>query len=126
MRNVRKSAAVAVCAALSIVFVAPIAQAGELGTAHYPCGATRPPNLDGSALGKADDVADGAAVNRGSSSYCGTLGYLREGDKLDYYCYTRGNDGFFYTYLSAYERGFAGWVDDRALSSIGSSVHCPI
>ena len=46
---------------------------------------------------------------------------MQLGDKLDYYCFTVGNDGETWTYLSVYERGFAGWVLDVYLPGLAEA-----
>jgi hypothetical protein len=86
---------------------------------HYSCGQARPPQLDGSAIRSAIAPAN---VYRGSSVGCGANGSMQVGDKLDYYCFTVGNDGETWTYLSVYERGFAGWALDVYLPA--AAVWC--
>ncbi|MCO5987992.1 hypothetical protein NE235_17975 [Actinoallomurus spadix] len=126
MGNVRKTAAVVMGVAASLAFAVPVAQAAPgsaLRPMHYSCGQTRPPNLDGSAF----VTATGAAVMlRGSSAGCGLTGVILGGDRLDYYCWTLGNDGYTYTFVSAFEKGAAGWALDSEIPNNGSSVHCPI
>jgi len=130
MRSIRIAVAVVASVGASLAFVIPGAQAalaGSLGVQHYPCSSTRPPNLDGTAFREADYIAAGLTVSTGSNyQSCGRRGDLAKGDKLDYYCWTLGNDGYTYTYLSAYERGLVGWVQDRHLPGTGSLVHCPV
>ncbi|WP_077005289.1 hypothetical protein [Saccharothrix sp. ALI-22-I] len=122
MRNISKAVSVAVGVTSALAFVAPMAQAGEMGTMHYSCGHARPPQLDDSPFVSAISAA---GVRRGSSEGCGLNGTMARGDKLDYYCYTRGIDGETWTFLSVYERGFAGWVRDTLLPNNGSSDRCP-
>ncbi len=121
--SVRKSASIVGALAASFALFVPAAQADEIGPMHYSCGQARPPQLDGSAFVSATTTT---GVYRGSSFGCGANGTMVPGDKLDYYCYTLGNDGNTWTYLSVYERGFAGWALDDFLPNNGSSVHCPI
>jgi hypothetical protein len=123
VRNIRNAAAVAMVTAATFAVVTPAAQATEISPMHYSCGQARPPQLDGSAIRSAIAPAN---VYRGSSVGCGVNGSMQLGDKLDYYCFTVGNDGETWTYLSVYERGFAGWVLDVYLPGSGSLVHCPI
>lgn len=129
LRNLRKAVTVAVAVAASFAFFVPVATADEIGTMHYSCGQPRPPQLDGSAFRSAITSTD---VRRGSSSGCGSYGLMLVGDQLDYYCYTLGNDGNTWTYLSVFEEGFAGWAMDNYLpvnpdgETRGSVVHCPI
>ena len=118
-----KIAAVASALTAALAFFTPTAQAGELGTDHYSCGQPRPPQLDGSALVQANNTT---GVYRGSSFGCGANGTMVPGDWLDYYCTTIGNDGRGWTYVSVYERGFAGWAYEGYLPHGGSSVPCPI
>jgi hypothetical protein len=127
MGNIRKTAAVAAVVTASLAFLAPGAQAAPaqrgLVNLHYSCGQTRPPNRDGSAIVTA---TGSALLLRGSSFDCGQSGVIIGGYKLDYYCWTLGNDGNTYTYVSAYEHGYAGWAWDTQIPNNGSSVHCPI
>lgn len=123
MRSIRKTVTVVLGVAASLAFVVPTAQAGEVETLHYTCGQTRPPNLDGSAIVTA---GNSAGVRRGSSEGCGLNGTIMSGDRLDYYCYTLGNDGRTWTFLSDLSRGIAGWSVDSSLPNNGSSRHCPI
>lgn len=117
MRIIKRTVAVVVGVAAPLVFAVPAAQA------HYSCGQTRPPNLDGSAFVTA---TGSAGMWRGSSSSCGLNGVILGGDRLDYYCWTLGNDGSTYTFVSAFEKGAAGWALDTEVPNNGSSVHCPI
>jgi hypothetical protein len=114
---------IAAAVVAAFAFAVPAAQADEIGAMHYSCGQARPPQLDGSALVSASTTT---GVYRGSSFGCGANGTMVEGDGLDYYCYTNGNDGDTWTYVSVYQRGFAGWANDDFLPNHGSLVHCPI
>lgn len=123
IRNIRKAVAIAAAVLASFAFAVPTAQADEMGAMHYSCGQPRPPQLDGSPF-VALKTTTGAY--RGSSFGCGSNGVINEGDKLDYYCFTVGNDGHTWTYASAFVRGIAGWVYDEFLPDGGSLHHCPI
>lgn len=122
-RNVRKAVAIAAVVLASFAFVAPTAQADEMGSMHYSCGQPRPPQLDPSPIVAATATT---GAYRGSSFGCGSNGAIFEGDKLDYYCFTTGNDGHTWTYVSAFVRGIAGWAYDEYLPNAGSLYHCPI
>lgn len=125
MGKFRKNLAVGVGVMASLALVTPPAQAAQPGAVplHYSCGQTRPPNLDGSPVVTA---TGSAALLRGSSGSCGFSGAVIGGDKLDYYCWTLGNDGNTYTYVSNYLRGEAGWAWDTQIPNNGSDKHCPI
>ena len=123
IRKVRNAVAIIAAVVASLAFVVPAAHADEIGAMHYSCGQPRPPQLDGSPF-VASTTTTGAY--RGSSFGCGSNGTIQEGDKLDYYCFTNGNDGRTWSYASDFVRGFAGWVLDEFLPDAGSLVHCPI
>lgn len=126
MGTVRKAAAVIMGVAASLAFAAPAQAAPESRflPAHYSCGQKRPPNLDGSAIVTA---VGATALYRGSDQgSCGLSGVVIGGDRLDYYCWTLGNDGHTYTYLSNLTRGVAGWAWDTQVPNNGSLAHCPI
>lgn len=123
MRIIKRTVAVVMGIAAPLVFVVPAAQA------HYTCGQTRPPNLDGSLPFPIANLQ--VDMHRGSNVSCGVTGTMLPGDPLDYYCFTVGNDGSTYTYVSAFEALIAGWVPDIYLpnngnGTHGSLVHCPI
>lgn len=96
-------------------------QDGEVGTQYYPCGSRRPTNLDtqGFPLSLTDVNA-----RSGSATSCSINGLIRRYDRLDYYCWTVGGDQHSWTYVSAFERGIAGWVPDSVLPGGGSSRWC--
>lgn len=66
----------------------------------------------------------GANIRSGSSTSCAVYGQAGSGDRLDYHCYTAGNDGFTWTYLRNDTDGTNGWVRDDLLSDFGSFVAC--
>jgi hypothetical protein len=119
----KRTVAVVMGVAALLVFVAPAAQA------HYTCGQTRPPNLDGSTPFPASIAT--VDLHRGSNLACGITGTMHANDQMDYYCWTTGNDGYTWTYLSAFNQFIAGWTPDAFLpnnsdGTSGSEVHCPI
>ncbi|HEU4408630.1 MAG TPA: hypothetical protein VFS43_25435 [Polyangiaceae bacterium] len=86
------------------------------------CGKTGP-NLDTKIV--ADAASPNSANQRsGSSTGCAAVGVLQPTDDADYYCYTAGNDGFTWTYLSNRRTGVRGWVRDDLLRDNGSFKWC--
>jgi len=110
----------------TVVSVAPAqaapdkAPAGGVGIAHYACGTTIS-DKDSSSWVKS---AYGANERSGSSTTCAKNGVADAGERLDYHCYTTGNDGITWTYLRNDTDGTAGWVRDDLLSDLGSNVAC--
>jgi hypothetical protein len=88
--------------------------------AHAPCG-TSAPDKDGSAWNR---TANGANERSGSSTSCAINGIAYNTQRLDYHCYTNGNDGYTWTYLRNDSTGVYGWVRDDLLSDDGSFVYC--
>ncbi|MDI5975049.1 hypothetical protein [Amycolatopsis magusensis] len=100
--------------------------AGEAGIQHYPCGSSRPPNKDtqGSS-GAWPKAIRNLGPQSGSAYSCADLALIYHGDKLDYYCWTAGADNQIWTYVSAFERGTAGWVpDDKLLPVSQDAAFC--
>ncbi|MEV4946562.1 SH3 domain-containing protein [Streptomyces sp. NPDC053755] len=92
-------------------------------TAHAACG-TGAADADGGAWNA--NRANGANMRSGSSTGCGINGIAYSSSKLDYHCYTVGNDGYSWTYVrndSASPDTF-GWIRDDLLSDGGSYVAC--
>ncbi|AXB43272.1 hypothetical protein [Amycolatopsis albispora] len=104
------------------------AQVGEVGVQHYPCGSSRPPNKDtqGSNGNWPRAIRD-LVPQSGSAFSCSDLAKIYHGDKLDYYRWTVGStDNAIWTYVSAFERGTAGWVLDKNLSPVSQdAAYCP-
>lgn len=93
---------------------------GEVGTMHASCGTTAA-DKDSSSW---ETTGYGANQRSGSSTGCAIRGVAGAGDRLDYHCYTRGNDGYTWTYLRNDTDGTAGWVRDDLLGDNGSYVYC--
>ncbi|WP_418957534.1 SH3 domain-containing protein [Streptomyces tritici] len=88
--------------------------------AHAACG-TGAADKDGSAWGY---WANGANERSGSSTSCVSKGIAYSNDRLDYHCYTVGNDGNTWTYLHNVSDNVYGWVRDDLLSNGGSLTPC--
>jgi hypothetical protein len=105
---------------------APAATQGAVGPAHASCG-TPGPNLENRV--EADAPSGGAANQRSgtravSPTDCVIVGVLQPSDDAVYYCWTRGQDGFTWTYLRNLRTGVSGWVRDNLLDGNGSNVGC--
>jgi hypothetical protein len=69
-----------------------------------------------------DAPVNGAANQRsGSSTSCPIPGVLQPTDDATYFCWTRGNDGFTWTYLRNERTGVRGWVRDDLLDGFGAA-----
>jgi hypothetical protein len=99
--------------------VAPVVTGGP-ALAHANCGRTVG-DLDGSSW---PTGADDARLRTGSSTGCGSNGISYPAHRLDYHCYTVGNDGYTWTYLRNDNTGRTGWTRDDLLPGYGSSVYC--
>lgn len=88
--------------------------------AHAPCGRTAS-DLDTSAVVTG---ADQARLRSGSSTGCTALGVSYSSHRLNYYCWTRGNDGYTWTYLRNDSTGIKGWSRDDNLPNGGSYARC--
>lgn len=93
---------------------------GDVGSAHAACGKTAPDKDSGSW----NTTGYGANMRSGSSTGCGINGVAGAGDRLDYHCYTSGNDGYTWTYLRNDTDGTSGWVRDDLLGDNGSYIYC--
>jgi hypothetical protein len=124
IRLIAAGGAVAVAAVTVLAGTAQAAPAkpvGPIGTMHASCG-TNPPDKDsGSWLATARSAAN---ERSGSSTSCTIKGVAQTSDRLDYHCYTDGNDGYTWTYLRNDRTGVAGWVRDDLLKDNGSFVYC--
>ncbi|WP_199439211.1 SH3 domain-containing protein [Umezawaea beigongshangensis] len=120
----RAAGAVAVGAAAVVLVATPANAApkgdGQLGVAHAPCG-TSGPNLDPTIT---TGATAGSRLRTGSATNCTAVGTNQPSHRLDYYCYTRGNDGATWTYLHNLTTGVRGWTRDDLLPGNGSSYHC--
>ncbi|KJK43560.1 hypothetical protein UK23_32765 [Lentzea aerocolonigenes] len=121
MRGIVKIAAVAVAITAPVALLSPVAQADLVEVQHANCGHNPPENRDPSEL-----VIINSRVNvrNGSSTSCAINGTTQPGDRLDYYCFTQGNDGFTWTFLVDVTRGFRGWSRDNLLPHKGSNYGC--
>ncbi|GAA1300798.1 hypothetical protein [Saccharothrix xinjiangensis] len=119
--------AAALMAFSGVLAVAPAAgaQEGDVGARHYSCGSSRPPNRDTQGSDGVWPRAIRDMVAESGSAYsCGDLGLILHYDRLDYYCHTQGNDGQWWTYVSAFDWGIAGWVPNKSLKEPGSLAGC--
>lgn len=88
---------------------------------HASCGAASPSDIDG---GSWNATGGGANIRSGSSTSCAKRGEADSGHRLDYHCYTVGNDGYTWTFLRDNNTGIKGWVRDDLLSDNGSYKYC--
>lgn len=129
--------ALAVTALMSIVLLSPNASALSVGVeaeldvkagaslAADPiitCGPSKP-DKDGSAWGKYFK-GNGINIRRAPSTNSTICGQGQKSHRVDYHCWTRGSDGYTWTYLRDVTTKRAGWVRDNLLTNYGSSVHC--
>ncbi|MEV1008858.1 SH3 domain-containing protein [Streptomyces sp. NPDC049881] len=68
--------------------------------------------------------ANGANIRTGSGTNCGARGVAYASHRLDYHCYTVGNDGYTWTFVRNDTTGVTGWIRDDLLSDRGSNVPC--
>ncbi|MCS7483325.1 SH3 domain-containing protein [Umezawaea endophytica] len=129
MRGTVKLAAAVAGVALPLVLIATPAQAGTpkgdgVTVQHYACNsAVVPPNSD--PISAITGGSSGARIRTGSSTSCTAVGSIEPSHRLDFYCYTLGNDGYTWTYLRNTSTSRQGWVRDDLLPNYGSSYHCP-
>ncbi|PRX96167.1 hypothetical protein [Allonocardiopsis opalescens] len=119
--NPRLLAAVALTAASLLTLGAVAAPAAAAAAPHAPCG-SRPGDHD-SDTGNTN--TNSVRMRTGSSTSCNILGQAQRADRLNYYCYTRGNDGATWSYARNERTGVAGWIRDDLLADGGSFVWCP-
>jgi hypothetical protein len=86
------------------------------------CGTAGP---TGSAV-RVNDAPLSGTVNqrRGSSTGCSAPGALQPTDDANYFCWTRGSDGFTWTYLENLRTHVRGWARDNLLKQNGSDTSC--
>ncbi|MFD5322037.1 SH3 domain-containing protein [Streptomyces sp. NPDC127098] len=106
----------AVAALAGTLIMGPVGSA----QAHAPCG-TSAPDGDNSTWVRS---ANGANMRTGSSTSCGINGVAYSSHRLDYHCYTEGNDGYTWTYVRNDTTGATGWIRDDLLSDYGSGEPC--
>ncbi|MEU1850485.1 SH3 domain-containing protein [Streptomyces sp. NPDC019990] len=115
----KRSIAALVPAVAAVAMALPLTMATP-AAAHAPCGTTAP-DRDNGAWNR---TANGANQRSGSSTGCAINGIAYNTHRLDYHCYTQGNDRYTWTYLRNDSTGVSGWVRDDLLSDGGSLVHC--
>ncbi len=130
MQRMIASAAVAALSVGGFLLVSPASASAapekprptdEVGVMHAPCGRTAPDRDNG----PWNRTGGGANMRSGSSTSCDITGRARAGDRLDYHCYTWGNDGYSWTYLRNHtDDSRSGWVRDHLLADNGSYVSC--
>jgi hypothetical protein len=129
MRGMLKLAAVVAGVALPAVLIAAPVQAGTpkgdgVSVQHYACNsAVVPPNYD--PISAITGGTSGARIRTGSSTSCTAVGTIEPSHRLDYHCWTRGNDGYTWTYLRNVTTGKRGWTRDNLLPGNGSNYGCP-
>ena len=101
------------------VLVAPVVGSSP-ALAHAACGRTVS-DRDGRSW---PTGADDARLRQGSSTGCDSNGISYASHRLDYHCYTVGNDGYTWTYLRNDNTGRTGWSRDDLLPDGGSLVYC--
>ena len=70
-------------------------------------------------------TTDAANIRTGSSTGCTSVGYLLQGQKADYHCYTyNSTTDATWTFLRDVATGKTGWVRDDLLPGYGSTVYC--
>ncbi|MGA4844638.1 SH3 domain-containing protein [Streptomyces sp. G45] len=106
--------------AIAAVAVAVPLSLASPAAAHASCGKTAS-DKDG---GSWNRTANGANERSGSSTGCAITGIAYNSHRLDYHCYTSGNDGKTWTYLRNDSTGVSGWVRDDLLSDGGSLYSC--
>jgi hypothetical protein len=93
---------------------------------HARCGISGP-NLDHAI--HFDAPFSGAANQRNgtialSPTNCPILGALQPTDDAEYFCWTRGDDGFTWTFLRSLRSNVHGWVRDNLLDAFGAQANC--
>jgi hypothetical protein len=126
MRGIGKLAVVVGAVAMPIVLAGAPAQAapkaadGEVGVQHAACG------RNGTYLDRRTFTGGtaGAHIRTGSDVGCTGRGSIQPAHSLTYYCWTRGNDGYSWTYLRDNSTRVLGWTRDDLLPGYGSDVNC--
>jgi hypothetical protein len=125
-RTVAKLVTAAAAVTLPVMFLAVPAQAAAPGGTVAPqnaaCGHAPPRNLD--PISGITGAVNAALIHSGSSTSCTRRGQSAPTDRLDYFCFTSGNDGFTWTYLKNRTTGIAGWTRDDLLPGDGSNFFC--
>ena len=122
MRRATRGALSAVALGATVL-VAPVVT-GSPALAHANCGRSVS-DRDGSSW---PTGARDARLRTGSSSVsdtnCPIVGISYPAHRLDYHCYTFGNDGYSWTFLRNDATGRQGWTRDDLLPGYGSTVYC--
>ncbi|MFV2018032.1 hypothetical protein [Micromonospora sp. LOL_023] len=118
MRRATRGALGVVALAVTAL-VAPVATSSA-ALAHAPCGRTVS-DRDSSSW---PTGADAVRHRSGSSTSCDINGIAYSSHRLDYHCYTVGNDGYTWTYVRNDATGVQGWTRDDLLPGYGSFVYC--
>ena len=129
MRKPVMAAIFGVSATLGLLVIAPAGASADatpvkdpgIGIMHVNCGGASPSDIDG---GSWNATGGGANIRNGSSTSCTKRGEASSGHRLDYHCYTVGNDGYTWTFLRDNNTGISGWVRDDLLSDNGSFKYC--
>lgn len=109
-------------ACATALFATLLTASASNASAYAPCGTTVA-DKDGSPWPAA--VTSAANIRTGSDTACTSVGYLLQGQKADYHCYTVVYaTGLSWTYLRDVATGKTGWVRDDLLPGNGSHVHC--
>jgi len=123
-RGRRRTVAALVAAAavtLPVLFFAAPAQAA-VAPQNASCGHAPPRNID--PISGITGAVNAALIRSGSSRSCTALGQSAPTDRLDYFCFTVGNDNHTWTYLKNHRTGIAGWTRDDLLPGDGSNFFC--
>ncbi|MEU4804003.1 SH3 domain-containing protein [Actinosynnema sp. NPDC023587] len=89
---------------------------------HAACGSPAPQNRD--PISAITGGTAGARIRSGSAVGCTARGSIQPSHRLDYYCYTTGNDNYTWTYLRDVDTRVQGWVRDDLLPNNGSNYLC--
>jgi len=121
---------VAMFAVIGMALAAPASAAPKsepgVGPLHAPCGTA---GSTAKHTDHADAPLSGAVNQRNgtravSSTDCVIVGVLQPTDDARYFCWTRGNDGFTWTYLENLRTHVRGWSRDNLLDGNGSNDSC--
>ena len=118
MRRAARGTLGAIAVGASLL-VAPLVTSSP-AQAHAACGRTVTDRDSRSIVTGADE----ARIRSGSSTSCTALGVSYSSHRLNYFCYTVGNDGYTWTYLVNNTTGYRGWSRDDLLPANGSLVYC--
>jgi len=97
----------------------PSTHAAQVTPANAACGRNGS-NLDP----RTGHALTAAQIRNGSSTSCPAIGAAQPGDTLDYFCWTRQNATFTWSFVRDTRTNVRGWIRDDLLSGDGSSVFC--